>query len=205
MSKSQFCTFYIFRHGETEWNLEHRIQGQSDSRLTKKGQEQAKKASLSIKGLKFAAVFSSDSGRAVSTTKLLLLEKKAIINTTALLRERYFGICEGKTRDELSEQLQAYLDLLFTSHFSLEKKDRKYDIETKEEMNSRIIRFLRQTALAYIGEKVLVITHGGVIHSLLDKLGYVCEGVENLAHIIVESDGVDFFLKKSTGVNCKLM
>src|SRR5579872_7049036 len=95
------CTLYIVRHGETQWNVERRVQGQIDTPLTEHGKEQAKALGNLFKTIHFDAVFSSDLLRAQRTAELITLEKKLAVVTSELLRERSFGSFEGKYLEEI--------------------------------------------------------------------------------------------------------
>ena len=53
---SNICTIYLVRHGETEWNRDGIVMGQSDSPLTAQGIEQAKKTATTLKDIKFEAI-----------------------------------------------------------------------------------------------------------------------------------------------------
>lgn len=63
---NNFCTFYVVRHGETEWNVARKIQGHLDSSLTENGLSQAKELGKQLQTTHFDAVFSSDLLRANS-------------------------------------------------------------------------------------------------------------------------------------------
>ena len=62
---------YIVRHGETDWNKEHRIQGHVDIPLNDQGKLDAKKAKDKLKKVKFDVVFSSPLSRAYETAKII--------------------------------------------------------------------------------------------------------------------------------------
>src|ERR1700722_88018 len=63
----------IARHAETHWNVEHRIQGWSDSKLTEAGTCQAKALAERLKNKRITAIYSSDSGRAITTAQCVAL------------------------------------------------------------------------------------------------------------------------------------
>lgn len=60
---------YLVRHGETQWNAERRIQGQSDSPLTAKGEQQAMQVATRAKELGITHIISSDLGRTAARRK----------------------------------------------------------------------------------------------------------------------------------------
>jgi len=201
------CTFYIVRHGETEWNAIHRIQGHLDSSLTENGKKQAKEAREKLKGIHFDAVYSSDLIRTKQTAEILVLEKNLKIATTKALRERTFGECDGMMGKEYEEKIK---NLLGKYNKLSDEEKRKFKFakgyESDEELMSRFITFLREIAVAYRGKTILIVTHSGNLRLFLDKLGFAKYEIlnyktfKNAGYIIVESDGVDFFLKEVEGV-----
>lgn len=197
-------TFYIVRHGETEWNTKQLLQGHADSPLTKNGEEQVEKLAKRFAVLKFDYVFSSDLLRAKRTAELLTIEKKLAINTTQLLRERSFGKYEGKPR----EIFQAENKELIKKYESLSQAEQwkfKYaqDMESSEEIIGRLLTFLRETAVTYEGKNILVVTHGGTIRTLLKHLGSPLGSglIANTAYVKVESDGIEFTIKETQGIS----
>lgn len=203
---SRLCTFYIVRHGESEWNVERKLAGQVDSLLTEKGEMQAKKVAEELRHISFDLAFSSDLIRAKRTAEIIALEHNLVVTTTKLLRERSFGKWEGESYEIFTNELKGYLDE-FLSLPDEKKKTYKYpDMESDEEIVSRIITFLRETAVAYPGKTVLVGTHGAMMRSLLIHLGFGTYdeippgGVTNTAYMKVASDGIDFFLQDTQGV-----
>ena len=87
----------LYRHGETMWNKEGRLQGWLDSPLTEYGKAQAKKQAEQVE-----LVFSSDLGRAMETAKLMFPTAKLL--TDKRLREIYLGDWQGKDISVLTEQ-----------------------------------------------------------------------------------------------------
>jgi len=201
-----YCTLYIVRHGETEWNVQGRLQGHHDIPLNKTGQKQAEELGKILDKVKFAKSFSSDLLRAKETAEIILLKKKIAVETTKLLRERFFGKFEGRLWREDKEYQKLLKD--FENLSKEEKKVRKPypDMESDEDLMNRLIPFLREVAVAYPGKNVLIATHGGVVRIFLNHLG--CDlkygSVGNTAYAKVLSDGVDFIVKETFGVLKKL-
>lgn len=207
MSKENYCNLYIVRHGETEWNVKNIIQGQSNSNLTEKGIEQARKTGDDLKDINFDAIFSSDSTRTHNTAEIIKLERELIIETSHLLRERNFGKFEGKHGSKFLEAFREKLkekdNLLGEEGWNFTLAD---DIETDEMIASRFITKLREIAVAYPNKTVLVVSHGGPIRMFLAKIGYATRqeliggSFKNAGFVNVLSDGVDFILKSVKGV-----
>lgn len=197
-------TFYIVRHGETDWNVNKIIQGQSDIPLNTNGEIQAKNIANVLKKIKFDIVFSSDLLRAKKTAEIITLEKKLAITSTKLLRERSFGKLEGKPVSVFKQYFDRLKNL---SHEERLNHKLENNIESDEEMVNRLLLFLRETAIANQGKNILVVTHGGILRVLLIHMGVFTYGeinnmrVENTAHIKLDSDGVEFFLKDMNGIN----
>jgi len=151
----------LVRHGETQWNLEGRIQGQSDSQLTSRGAAEGRRAAERLAGLKLAAVYASDSGRARETADLIAAPHRLDVITKPELRERCYGEFEGKTGPEIretdAEALQTWL--------SDRQRVAPPGGETQAELSERVMRALREIAGAHPGETVAVATHGGPIKS----------------------------------------
>lgn len=201
----KYCTFFIVRHGLTDWNIQRRLQGQADIPLNREGEKQALKIAKNyFQGIKFAVAFSSDLLRAKRTAEIIALEKKIALKTTQLLRERNFGPYEGKKINDLEKELKISIK---DFRVLADEQLAKLNIETNEKMMSRFINFLRETALAYLGENVLVVTHGSVMRIFLEKVGYITKEesknlvIDNLAYFILQSDGVEFKVLETMGIH----
>lgn len=207
--QKKYCHLYLVRHGETNWNAKNLVQGHSDIPLNKNGEKQTKQLAKKLKKIKFAAVFSSDLLRAKRTAEIIAAEHNLTIITKQVLRERYFGDLEGKSAKWLEiwrKKLEKGVENLTTKEKNLIKKI-KNGGESDEELMIRFIPFLRQAALAYPGKKVLIVTHGGILRVFLLRLGFFKDEkesfnfqIKNCALVEVLSDGVEFFIKKTFGV-----
>ena len=196
----KFCTIYIVRHGETDWNVKRRIQGILDIPLNKKGEDQAKEMAEKLTNVKFDTVFSSDLIRAKRTAEIITLEKKLAIQTTKALRERYFGKYQGRSFLANKELIQ----LINNSKTAMGMEAK--EVEDDEKIISRLITFLREIAVTYLGKTVLMVSHGGAMRTLLIHLGFASYenfsegGIDNLSYIKLKSDGVEFFIEKTEGI-----
>lgn len=205
-----YCTIYWVRHGETEYNLKEIIQGQADSPLTELGLKQAKQRAEKLMHVKFDAVFSSDLPRAAKTAEILKLDRQLVVNTTKLLRERDYGPFDGKPASEYREKNKQLLEKRNSLSIKEIRNFKLYEgFETDNDFVERILLGLREIAAAYPGKTVLVVGHGGSMRVVLVHLGYATyeqlppgrPTIDNLAVIKLESDGVDFFVKETEGVN----
>jgi broad specificity phosphatase PhoE len=205
---TKYTTIYMVRHGETHANANEVVGGHTDTELTPKGEAQAKALGEKLFHIEFDQVFSSDLVRAKRTAELILLEKKLVVNTTNLIRERNWGSFEGKTRVEFREQNQELLQQ-FDQLSEDEKWKFKYgeDFESNQELYDRVILFLREVGATYIGKNILVVSHGGVLRTLLVRFGWATQeqlptgSIENTSYIVLRTDGSDFFIDEVVGVN----
>lgn len=196
-------TFYLVRHGETDWNKRKLAQGHTDIPLNSYGVEQAKKLAQNLKNIKFDLVFSSDLMRAKRTSEIIALEHKLEVKSIEILRERKLGLFEGQSNEGFKE-----FDELFKKLSNEEKFIYKHaeDMESDEEVTTRILTFLRETAIAYPRKTILVVTHSGIMRSVLIHLGFFSYAnykhnlITNTAYLKLDSDGVDFFIKETFGI-----
>ncbi len=153
------------RHGETDWNLKKITQGNCDVDLNGTGINQAQKLKDRLKP-EHEACYSSDLLRAVSTAKIITDLK---INTDKRLRERDYKEWTGKPQEE-------YLEA---------KKHGSTGAETNEEMIYRINDFLVDMLHKHPGQKVLFVTHGGVIRNIVANILQV-----DVGSVSVDNTGV---------------
>lgn len=201
------CRIYLVRHGQTEANKTGVLQGHLDSPLTEEGIRQAVARSQTFRDIDFADAFASDLFRAEKTAQIILADRELAVQTTQLLRERSFGSFDGVKIESFLTELRELLEY----RESLGEEERyQYklapDIDSDQEIAERMLVFLRQTAVAYPGKNVLAVAHGGIMRAILIKLGYGTSSqlepgcVTNLGFVVIDSDGVDFFIRQTKGV-----
>ncbi len=204
---NNFTTFYIVRHGETEWNVQRRAQGHTDIPLNETGRKQAKELAEVFKDIQFDLAFSSDLLRAKETTEIIALEHSLTVQTTQLLRERRLGEHEGK----YVEDFQAF-DRLYNALTEERRKTVRSSpgAENDAEVVGRLITFIRETAVAYPDKTILIGTHSGLMRILLAHIGFISSKqpfhsirIKNGAYIKILSDGADFFIKETYGIEKK--
>jgi len=202
-----YCKMYIMRHGQTEGNVNRILQGHVDTPLTKEGIEQIKKRAENLRHVKFDAIFSSDLLRAKRTAQIIKLDRDLAVTTSKLLRERSYGIFDGKPSKEYQEKMKGLLE----KRNQLPPKDRfsfklHETIESNEELISRFVTFLREVAVAYTKKNVLIVSHGGTIKTFLIHLGWMEDSdykdtlFHNTGFVELDSDGIDFFVRNVEGV-----
>lgn len=210
MSETPLTTIYIVRHGQSTGNVDQTTGG-SDPELTELGRQQITEVTQKLKKIHFDTILCSDLKRAVQTAEILRTENQLEVKVHDVLRERSYGsFYTNKSREEiraLIEQLHQKVQSLTDDELWHHKE--VDDMESNEEAITRFITFLREVAIAYQGQTVLIVGHGNLMRSFLVKLGYAklkelpTNTIVNGAVITVTSDGVDFFLDEVSGVNKK--
>jgi broad specificity phosphatase PhoE len=169
MEKNTTCSptiFYLVRHGQTDWNAENRIQGQSDIPLNEVGRKESQELVGKLEGITFAAYFSSDMQRAYETALILTKADPLItIKTDKRLRERNFGSWEGR----------------LSAEYRTSSPEERLDVESDGSMCERVFQFLTEAAHQYPGKTLLVITHGGIIRNILIQVLNLKDPVNGIA------------------------
>lgn len=156
MTSSRLC---IIRHGETAWNAEGRVQGQTDVPLSAAGEAQARAVRQALAGLRFAALYASDLARVRQTAAPAAAALGLEVRLEPRLRERHYGKFETLTYAEARARLPA-------DFARFKAKDPEYDFGSGESLRAfheRAIACVADIAARHAGASVLVFTHGGVL------------------------------------------
>jgi len=145
---------YVVRHGQTDWNVQGRIQGSTDIELNSKGIEQANQVAEKLKNINFASIYSSPLKRTLDTAKAINKYHNLDILTDVRLIERNFGNFEG-TQNVLKD-ISDYLDYELNLNTN--------DVESIQKVLKRIHNFLFDLYSRYkdSNSNVLLVTHGGI-------------------------------------------
>ena len=154
---------FIVRHGETEWKLQGRTQGQADSPLTPKGIAQVQKLANSLKVHAFDLIITSPLGRTRQTTKILADVLNIVnIQQSAALQERHEGALQGLTKNE---QRQQYPNL-FDKKGHLIHNANIPEGEPLPDFLKRVQKGIQEIAIQSQSHHVLVVTHAGVMQAI---------------------------------------
>lgn len=150
----------LCRHGQTEWNVAHRFQGQSNSDLTPLGKRQAVRLGERLDGINIDAVYSSSLPRALDTARLVVGNRGFDIIPVDELKEIYLGKLEGLSFEE-GESL--YPDEM--AHF-WDLTSNTDERESVGDVMRRASRAIEEIAEKHPNQTVLIVTHGVVLRSL---------------------------------------
>ena len=148
-------SLFLVRHGESEWNLAGRVQGQSVEAggLTSLGRTQAGRAADELAGCGAVSVVSSDLVRARETAEIIARQLGLSVSFDHELREQDFGVHQGRMVADGS-----WFDQLWVDPFR-----RPVGGETVAELYARVHRALRR----YTGSPAIVVAHGGVVRAAM--------------------------------------
>jgi probable phosphoglycerate mutase len=153
----------VIRHGETDWNRQHRFQGQIDVPLNDIGLTQAGRLGRRLADEPVDVLISSDLQRARSTAAPLAQLRGLQSSLEPLWREQGFGMLEGLDVPTIRSR-HADLWSSWTRH------DADYALpgggESNTAFHARVMRALQATLAAHGGKRVVVVTHGGVLDML---------------------------------------
>jgi probable phosphoglycerate mutase len=147
------------RHGQTQWNVDARIQGQGDSDLTAEGVAQARSIAERLAAEDFHVLVSSDLGRAAVTAQAIADRCGKPVVLDARLRERHFGAGQGMTYEEV--------DRAYPGAFArIRDVDPDFVIpggESRRQFHDRVCDAMDSLAATHEGRTIVVVTHGGVL------------------------------------------
>lgn len=154
---------HLLRHGQTDWNLERRVQGQTNSQLTELGRQQARDASSKLKDIPIDHAFSSSSTRALETAQLILQGRGIKLQSHDALREIRLGEWEGNLYDDIKERDP-------DSYHKFWQDPSQFNVpgaETFHQLQERALKIVNELADKHHGRNILIVSHGAFIKSLL--------------------------------------
>jgi len=146
---------YLVRHGETDWNRARRIQGSTDIPLNDTGRAQAAATGNLLARRSWSAVYASPLARAYETAAIIAdeLGLPAPVPVPEIV-ERNYGAAEGLTGAEIEQRYPSLVP----------------GRESRDEVAARAIPAILALAEAHPGESIVVVSHGGVIRTLLNTV-----------------------------------
>jgi 2,3-bisphosphoglycerate-dependent phosphoglycerate mutase len=156
MTRTIIC---LARHGETNWNIERRFQGQFDIALNARGRAQAEALAGELANAHFDRVYSSDLRRAMNTAAPIAEARGLKVLATQRLREKDDGVWQGHTHVEV----QAIYADAYQHYLAREPDFAAAEGETLTEFFRRVRAVLTDIARESAGLTVLVVAHAGVL------------------------------------------
>lgn len=154
---------FVARHGQTQYNIEVRICGRSNVKLTEKGIEQAHELAEMLRDTKIDVILSSPLVRAKETAQIVSEALGAPVEEDDRLAERDYGVIDG-TYEGTPGFMEQWVQFGY----------RYPEGESWLKVVQRVYNFLEDTKNRYPDKNVMVISHGGVcrvINSYFESLG----------------------------------
>jgi len=153
----------LIRHGETEWNSQKRMQGHSNSDLSEVGRGQIQALGELMKNVSFDHIYSSDSLRTSQTAEAITQYSGHTLQFDQRIREKNLGVFEGLTSTEAKERHPEIYRLFKTAgaNYVIDEG------ESTQQLLERALEFIEEIRLRHPQERVVMVTHGGVVRVLM--------------------------------------
>lgn len=159
--------FYIFRHGETDWNRQKRCQGHSNISLNETGKKQAMELASKLMDFQIDIIFSSDLDRALGTGSVVAEAKGIPLIVDPRLREVCYGEAEGMLYDEAVAAYGAELWQKFQTFSSSNDHISFPGGETRKIARERFHAVLLEIIESTPHKTIGISTHGGALRNIL--------------------------------------
>lgn len=164
----------LLRHGETDWNLEKRIQGTQNVPLNERGKMQMKEISehfFNEYEKTFHRIIVSPLRRTVESALILNERLRLPLEFREEFQERSFGILEGQTVEEIRQRYQ--IEDVEEVH------EARHGIESMDTLSLRLEKGLRYLRETYSQDRIVLVTHGSIIKEIARQYGHQIGIVKN--------------------------
>ncbi len=163
-------TLLFIRHGLTDWNAEKRWQGHADVPLNETGRTQANALGHRLADWPIERIISSDLQRCAQTAQAIATHHPHIdLTYDPIWRERDVGDFSGLTFGEIREQ---FPEIWANSQRGMLNPP---NAEPYEALRHRAMTAYEQVLAAHTGQTVAIVTHGGILHTLIAQLIHIHE------------------------------
>ena len=162
-------TIYMVRHGETEWNAAHRMQGWSDIPLNERGREQAAYAARKFEDIPLDGIYTSPLKRAADTAKIIRGKRDIPLISEKGLIEINLGRWDGHTPEEMDAQYPGQYDLWRTKPGEVHIDGGETFADVQDRAYDAFLRIVQKEK----GKTLLLVSHMGCLSTILFKIaGY---------------------------------
>ena len=168
----EILKLYIVRHGETEWNVIKRFQGQLNTPLTEKGMEKLGETGKKLKNILFDQVYTSELERTVNSAEIILNENNGYKNNKlelqklAELNEVYFGVWQGLTYEEVFLKYPEEANNYFYNVKNYNAEN--VEAENLKDALERFLKGINKILNRHKSGNILVVTHGTVFEMFIN-------------------------------------
>lgn len=186
-------TLFLIRHGQTDWNLQHRWQGERDVPLNAEGIRQAEALARAFRTVRVDRVFSSDLSRARDTAAVVAQATGAPHTVFASLRERPFGRWEGLTNEEILRQ--------FADEMAQYRRNRDTFVppggQSWVEFAPAAVGAVEAIAAEHPDRRLAIVAHGGVLKAFVNHVLGIERGPLN--QFVLDNGSVSVVVKREHG------
>lgn len=157
-------TIYLTRHGQTEWNLEKRLQGHGNSPLTEFGLNRAKELSKRIKDIDIDTIYTSPIERAYKTACIVKGDKNIEVKVHEGLKEMNFGDYEGKITEEVMKENPDWdISAIMRGNLEMRAPNGETLGEVRERVNSAMKEIIKENE----DKNILIVAHGITLKAIM--------------------------------------
>ncbi|NLK44653.1 MAG: histidine phosphatase family protein [Tissierellia bacterium] len=157
---------YLIRHGQSEWNILSKVQGQKDANLTNIGREQARKLGKRLIDENIDIIFSSDLSRALETAEIISSMINKPVVESKEIQEINFGPWEGLTLAEIQKKYkEEYLIWM--------KKPDKFKLEgaeTLDNLKNRVMKYVEKVLIENKDKNIAIVSHNATLKIIILNL-----------------------------------
>lgn len=185
---------YIIRHGETDLNKNHQLQGRGvNASLNEKGRQQALAVASKLALLPISKIVTSSLNRAIESAQPIAALKKLQIECYPELDEMSFGDLEGKVFESVKEDIRYLQSNWETGKLDVAPLNGESPLQVFERANAKIQDLLEKSE----DKEIVIMIHGRLIRILLSV--WLKYGLEKM-HDVKHSNGAINYLQWSDGV-----
>lgn len=209
---------YLIRHGETDFNIEKRFQGQSDVPLNAAGHAQAAVVAEALATMHFDRIYSSDLVRAMETARAIAGYHSLPVTPDPRWRECSTGEWTGMTVDEVNQRWPGVLEDWWRNGFV---ESTPAGGESLADLTARAREAMLAMGEAHPGEQIAIATHGGTIRAAIavaldvPPTIFTRVGVDNCSVTTIEvypdhglylrgTNDISHFTRRATSATCRV-
>lgn len=174
-----FTDILIIRHGQTDWNVQKKLQGHSDIPLNENGRKQAEMLSAILRDEHLDAIYSSDLKRAYETAVAIAQTHHLPVVADRMFRERCYGACEGLRSAEIKERFPEEYKAWVAAAPDLFFPDGERKTESPRQFHARAKTAIETTAAGHLGQTIAIISHFGVLETAYREAKGIPLGIVN--------------------------
>ncbi len=156
---------FLTRHGQTEWNFEHKLDGQEDTQLTAKGIKQAQQLATHLKKEHIDAIICSPLSRSKKTAEMISDQVKAPIHEYKELIEIDCGKCTGRTKKEIKDIFPKLI-----KEWDEDTDPQFPNGENMQDVENRVVPIFKKIVEQFKGKTIVMVGHGTVNLAFIGQL-----------------------------------